>query len=143
MRFRAQTQPLSAIAEYLTAVHTEALSRGYNFDKSKIGQILTPTPMQVTLGQMEYETQHLLAKLAVRSPLLYQQYYLITMFEAHPMFTVRAGEVGEKVERCYWYLLAVHWVCSLEKAFSASFTNAEGCSISFTLLKRLLIIPTS
>lgn len=50
--------------------------------------------MQVTLGQMEYETQHLLAKLAVRSPLLYQQYYLITMFEAHPMFTVRAGEVG-------------------------------------------------
>jgi hypothetical protein len=92
-RFRAQSQPLSAIAEYLSAVHAEALSRGYNFDQSKIGQITAPTRMQVTSGQMEYERQHLLAKLAVRSPPLYQQYHLIASFEPHPMFTVRAGEV--------------------------------------------------
>jgi hypothetical protein len=97
-RFRAQNQPLSAIAEYLTAVHAEALSRGYAFNHSKIGQILSPTPMQVTLGQMEYERQHLLAKLAVRSPPLYQQYHLIATLEAHPMFQVRAGEV-ERWER--------------------------------------------
>jgi hypothetical protein len=95
VRFRAQSQPLSAIAEYLTAVHAEALNRGYNFDQSKIGQIHTPTPMQVTSGQMEYERQHLLAKLAVRSPSLYQQYHKLASFEAHPMFTVRAGEVEE------------------------------------------------
>jgi hypothetical protein len=98
-RFRAQTQPhvqpLSAIAEYLTAVHAEALSRGYNFGYSKIGAIQTPTPMQVTSGQMEYERQHLLAKFAVRSPPLYQQYQLIAAFEPHPMFMVLAGEVEE------------------------------------------------
>jgi hypothetical protein len=94
-RFRAQSQPLSAIAEYLTAVHAEALSRGYSFDHSKVGQILVPTPMHVTTGQLEYERQHLLAKLVMRSPPLYQHYHLIATFEAHPMFQMCAGEVAE------------------------------------------------
>jgi hypothetical protein len=94
-RFRAQAQPLSTIAEYLTAVHAEAQTRGYAFNYAKIGQIQTPTPMHVTFGQLEYERQHLLAKLNTRNPALYQQYHSIATFEAHPMFQVRAGEVEE------------------------------------------------
>ena len=34
-------KPRSAISAYLRGVHAEALSRGYSFDRSKIGRVRT------------------------------------------------------------------------------------------------------
>ena len=71
IRFREQASPLCSIASYLQDVHREATQRGYNFDASKIGEIITaPALIGVTTGQVDYEWQHLLAKLKARSPAL-------------------------------------------------------------------------
>lgn len=94
IRFREQESPLSSVAIYLQDVHQEATRRGYTFDASKVGEIVTtPAPMWVTSGQMAYEWQHLLAKLKARSPALYEKYHSLTEPEAHPLFKVRAGVV--------------------------------------------------
>src|SRR5580765_515734 len=62
-RFRSQTAPLSSISAYLSGVHVEAVSRGYSFDRNKIGRVRTPVALTVTTGQIAYEWQHLLLKL--------------------------------------------------------------------------------
>lgn len=54
---------------YLAAVQTEATWRGYYFDATKLGVQAEPTAsIPVTTGQLAYEWQHLLVKLARRSP---------------------------------------------------------------------------
>ncbi len=94
-RFKKHSAPLAAISLYLKAIHVEAEMRGYSFDKSKI----KPTPiwnavtLTVTSGQMAYEWAHLLIKLKERSPALYRKWLVIEVPEAHPIFTVCAGEV--------------------------------------------------
>ena len=100
IRFREQASPLCSIASYLQAVHHEATQRGYHFDASKIGAIVTPpVPLHVTAGQMEYEWQHLLTKLQARSPALYTKYRNVTTPAAHPLLQIQAGgiEAWERV----------------------------------------------
>lgn len=69
VRFRADAEPLAAVGSYLSGVATEAAARGYNFDA---GRILEPAAFSgripVTRGQLDYEWQHLGAKLQRRSP---------------------------------------------------------------------------
>lgn len=93
LRFRQQTHPLSAIASYLVVVYSEAKSRGYSFNLSKVGETETLTCIPVTSGQIEFEMQHLLFKLAVRSPSLYAQFRAISSFETHPLFSIIPGGV--------------------------------------------------
>jgi hypothetical protein len=92
-RFKSQPAPLSAISLYLKAIHAEAEVRGYSFDKSKIRPTRKAVALIVTSGQMAYEWAHLLSKLKVRSPALYSKWRVAEAPDAHPMFTVRAGEV--------------------------------------------------
>jgi Pyrimidine dimer DNA glycosylase len=93
-RFRAHASPLSAINAYLAALHTEANRRGYCFDRSKIGPVRTHLPMYVASGQLQYEWQHLLAKLRRRDPALYRKWRRLTMPQAHPCFRVRRGGIA-------------------------------------------------
>ena len=67
-RFRAQASPCGAIAEYLRGVRAEAGNRGYTFVARRIGRARPSGRMVVTRGQLMYEWNHLLAKLAIRDP---------------------------------------------------------------------------
>ena len=92
-RFRKATAPRAAMAHYLTAVRTEALARGYNFDGSKIHPTRTKIELEVTQGQLMHEWQHLLAKLAQRKPELRRLWAKVERPDPHPLFAVRPGEV--------------------------------------------------
>jgi len=92
-RFRAHPSPLSAINQYLRGVHSEATSRGYTFERSKIGPVRDRRLLAVTDGQLGYEWEHLMAKLAVRSPELRSRWMDVHAPEPHPLFRVRRGEV--------------------------------------------------
>jgi hypothetical protein len=92
-RFRAHPTPRSAISSYLRGVHAEATSRGYSFDRDKIGRGQVQAPILVTKGQIQYEWDHLLRKLAVRNPTLWRQWRHTGIPECHPMFRVRPGPI--------------------------------------------------
>jgi pyrimidine dimer DNA glycosylase len=94
-RFQAQAAPLAAIDAYLLAVHQEASARGYHFDRSKLGRARKQKAIASTQGQLDYEWQHLLAKLRARSPNLHRQWRVLAAPEAHPLFRMMAGGVED------------------------------------------------
>jgi hypothetical protein len=92
-RFKSHAAPLAIISLYLTAIHAQAQSRGYSFDKRKIRPTRKRATLPVTRGQMEYEWAHLLAKLKARNPALYRRRRQTEMPEPYSLFKVRAGKV--------------------------------------------------
>lgn len=92
-RFKQCSAPLSAISTYLKAIHAEADSRGYAFDKRKIKPSRKKIMLSVTQGQMQYEWLHLMAKLKIRNPAVYLKWQKIAVFEPHPLFKVVRGDV--------------------------------------------------
>ena len=97
-RFQSHASPRRAISAYLSAVHAEARSRGYAFDRTKVGAVRSAAVIAVTRGQLEYEWEHLLRKLAVRSPAHYRRWRSLASPECHPLFRRRAGGI-ERWER--------------------------------------------
>lgn len=91
-RFRSRA-PILFINSYLSTVHTEATARQYAFDRSKIGRVHTSLGIPVTSGQMQFEWEHLLAKLASRSPEVYRRWRTTCVPESHPLFYVQSGPV--------------------------------------------------
>lgn len=94
-RFRAQRDPLACIATYLAGIQSEATRRGYAFDARKIGKRRMRTRIAETDGQIEYEWQHLRAKLARRSPALLSTYETVRQPQAHPLFRLIPGGVRD------------------------------------------------
>lgn len=94
-RFHAISTPLSAINAYLGAVHDEAVSRGYDFDRSKAGPRRTLPPIAVNDGQVAHEWQHLMTKLQARSPELFQRWRDVGAPELHPLFVLRHGPIED------------------------------------------------
>jgi hypothetical protein len=92
-RFKNHSAPLAAISLFLKAIHAEAESRGYSFDKSKIRRTRKQVLLSVTSGQMEYEWSHLLAKIEVRNPAQYRKWRDTKVPVPHPLFKVRPGEI--------------------------------------------------
>lgn len=113
-RFRATADPMAAIGAYLCGIEAEALVRGYSFNAGLIrvnpplaagcvpGMLAPPLP--VTTGQLRYEFEHLMAKVAVRDPahalVLTDATELPRVIsdpayvpEPHPLFTVVDGPV--------------------------------------------------
>ena len=97
-RFQDHPSPRRAISVYLGAVHAEANARGYKFDRAKVGLVRAVEPIDVTSGQLAYEWQHLLRKLAARSPAQHRKWRSAGAPECHPLLRVRSGDV-EKWER--------------------------------------------
>ena len=93
-RFRSHPSPRLAIDAYLAAVHAEATTRGYSFDRSKIGPVRVVEPIAATSGQVDYEWQHLLRKLAARSPALFERWRDLDAPECHPLFHARPGPIA-------------------------------------------------
>lgn len=92
-RFRAQAAPVSALNAYLAAVHEEARSRGYSFDRGKLGPRRAVPPIAATKGQIAFEWRHLTDKLSLRSPALHQRWATVTEPDCHPLFRACAGAV--------------------------------------------------
>jgi len=92
-RFRAHPQPVAAIRAYLAVVQDEASRRGYAFDRSLIGRVRGVKCLDVTMGQLGYEWQHLKTKLRAREPRAYRAVRRVRKPEAHPLFSVVSGPV--------------------------------------------------
>ena len=92
-RFKAQSSPVGAIADYLRSVHAEAVQRGYEFAAAKISRARTTGTMDVTRGQLLYEWRHLMAKLAVRDPQALGRLSKVRRPLAHPSFRIVSGGV--------------------------------------------------
>jgi hypothetical protein len=92
-RFKAQTDPLNAIALYLFHIHQESQQRHYQFVYDKISPIRSNMTISVTEGQLQYEWQHLLQKLQQRDVNKYHELLLITQPEPLPLFHIIAGTV--------------------------------------------------
>jgi hypothetical protein len=93
-RFRSCTSPRTAINRYLALVYGEALSRGYKFDRSKLGRVGSPQRILVTDGQLRYEWRWLLSKLQRRSPSVYRRHNKVPLPAAHPLFRVVSGPIA-------------------------------------------------
>ncbi|GGM32137.1 pyrimidine dimer DNA glycosylase/endonuclease V [Promicromonospora citrea] len=100
VRFREHPEPVVAVAAYLHTVRATAQQQGYRFDATRIVRPLdehlrATARIPVTAGQLEHEWQHLLRKLAVRSPERHAQLVAAgTGPVAHPLFVVVPGEVA-------------------------------------------------
>lgn len=98
-RFREHPQPTVAISAYLHGVRDEAARRGYQFDAQRIAQPLDEhtrdtARIVVTAGQLDLEWQHLLQKLAIRSPTHRAQIVSTGPPAPHPLFAVVPGPVA-------------------------------------------------
>ena len=97
LRFQETRNPAHSIAAYLRVVHDEAMSRGYNFDRRKIGRSwnLSNEPYQipVTRGQLRYEWKHLQLKLKQRDPEWLTSLRTRDHVDPSPVFRVVAGAV--------------------------------------------------
>ena len=92
-RFKAHPMPRSAISAYLGAVCDEASARGYSFDSTKVGPASTEILIPVSAGQIDYEWDHLLRKLAGRSPSRYRELRAIRHPRSHPLMRRCGGEI--------------------------------------------------
>jgi len=94
-RFKNTPNSIACIDYFLLIVYEDALERGYNFDRNKIPKNITPSTINVTRGQIEYEVTHLCNKLKKRDFNRYEKLTNLTNFEQHPLFKVIDGPVEE------------------------------------------------
>jgi hypothetical protein len=93
LRFQLQAAPTSAINAYLNFVFIEAVSRGYSFNRRKVGPVRKNVHIESTTGQLHYEWQHLMSKLSARSPSLHRRWRSVASPESHPLFIIKRGAV--------------------------------------------------
>ncbi len=93
-RFKTHAQPRLAINSYLAAVHAEATSRGYAFDRTKLGPVRVVQPIAVSSGQLAHEWAHLQRKLAIRSPAVLARWSDLASPVCHPLFRRRPGPLA-------------------------------------------------
>jgi pyrimidine dimer DNA glycosylase len=93
-RFRAHPAPRSAINAYLAAVYAEAVARGYDFDRSKVGPLRRVSRIAATSGQVDHEWRHLMRKLSVRNHALHRRWSKARRAECHPLFRRVRGPVA-------------------------------------------------
>lgn len=92
-RFKNLHNPLTTIDTYLMHVFTESKRRSYKFNRTKIGTDYTNVMINVTLGQIQYEMEHLRSKLRLRDHTKYNEIREITNPDTNPIFSVVEGDV--------------------------------------------------
>jgi hypothetical protein len=93
-RFRERPSAVGLIAEYLRAVHAESLARGYNFDSGKIARARDHGQVAVGRAQLEFEWDHLMAKLERRDPGWRTRIARVKRPWAHPVFRIVPGAIA-------------------------------------------------
>jgi len=93
LRFQAHAAPRSAINAYLGSVFAEAESRGYSFNRRKVGPIRAIPRIESTAGQLLYEWRHLMRKLRARNPSVHRRWRDLAAPEPHPLFRIRRGAI--------------------------------------------------
>ncbi len=93
VRFQAEAEPPEAIAAFLSGLESEAQSRGYHFDATKIVSQRFRGTIPESRGQLLFEWAHLKTKLRSRAPTLARQFQSIRLPEPHPLFRIIPGEV--------------------------------------------------
>lgn len=94
IRFRAADGPLAAVSAYLSGLAEEADARGYRFDRTKIHDGSGHAQLPVTTGQLDFEAQHLAAKLALRSPAEADR-LADARPRTHPLFRLGPGPIED------------------------------------------------
>ncbi len=97
-RFRQHSSPVAAINAYLSHVCAESCSRGYCFDKRKIGKKISKKKIPVSKAQLLFEFSHLKRKLRKRNPRKYRLLLKVKSPEAHSLFEATEGKI-EKWEK--------------------------------------------
>jgi hypothetical protein len=92
-RFKQAKNPGEAINQYLSHVYEEATLRGYNFNKDKIDWGFNPSKLNLTTGQLKYETTHLLSKLKIRDTKRYKELSIESEIKPHPLFKLIEGDI--------------------------------------------------
>jgi hypothetical protein len=79
----------------ISSIHPkiEAEERNYNFNKTKISQNITSIILTATTGQLDFEIQHLKAKLKLRDPKRLKELTNVKTIESHPSFKVIGGKI--------------------------------------------------
>ncbi|MBF0191832.1 MAG: DNA lyase [Magnetococcales bacterium] len=91
IRFRQTDDPIGAVVAYLRGVEQEAARRGYRFDPTRLGPERWSGTMPESVGQLDFEWRHLLAKVAIRSPAHYATIQGVIRPDPHPLFTLIDG----------------------------------------------------
>jgi asparagine synthetase A len=92
-RFRESKKPIDCIDQYLWEVYKEAKKRNYSFNKNKIRQIIKSITLTVTTGQLDFEIEHLKAKLKLRDREKLKELLATKKFEPHPLFKIIEGKI--------------------------------------------------
>lgn len=93
IRFSQHPSPVDAITAYLHFVADEADARGFHFDRTKLSSRMEVQKIQVSAGQVDYETLHLKKKLEIRDKKLLVSVSQIKKLETHPLFEVIPGPI--------------------------------------------------
>lgn len=94
LRFKNSSSAIDYINFYLNELYIEAKNRNYNFDKSKIGEFKNNLEkINITNKQVEYEFEHLLSKLKIRSKERYEEIKNIKNIEINNLFKIIPGEI--------------------------------------------------
>ena len=91
-RFRAQADPMAAIADFLRGVHREAEERGYRFDKSKIASATGAPRIPVSEEEIRFEHRHLIEKLATRDPKRCEPLNAVRNPDLHELFLITSKQ---------------------------------------------------
>ncbi len=93
LRFQQSKNPLETINAYLFQIYLESQNRGYSFNGTKIEHKVSPETLPVTLGQMYFEIEHLLKKLATRDPKKFNEVKNLTSHEPNIIFQIVPGNI--------------------------------------------------
>ena len=94
IRFRETPSPAASIASYLSAICSEAARRGYCFDATRISPADPVETIAAPQGQLDYEWDHLVAKLRVRAPSWLSGMQSVIHPDPHPLFHIVPGPVA-------------------------------------------------
>lgn len=93
IRFKKLRSPLVAINIYLEYIYRESISRGFNFNKTKINFEKEEMIIPVNSGQIRYEFEHLKKKIRIRDLERYKLIKDIKEPELHPIFEEVPGNI--------------------------------------------------
>ena len=92
-RFKAQRDPVAAVAAYLCGICAEAQGRGYHFNEGKIAAQRDAGKIATARGQLLYEWNHFRKKLRLRDPKCFRELQSVRIPEPHPLFRIVPGSV--------------------------------------------------